>query len=188
MIGETSLLSLPQPNPSIHYQTGNSICTSYLLFIFQSYWTQCSAFITPQKLFQQGAPKPPNCQRQWAFYGPFMWPLYSLWLWYVVFSVFLSYTSVVSRLLVLLPLFISFTSSSSISAMIIPLSTVVPHGWPSLLLTLTLFHPHVEGPSPLSRALTSVFRESFHLASHVHLKFIITQSHAPDPLLRTIML
>lgn len=92
-----------------------------------------------------------------------MWPLYSLPT--VVISSFLSYTSIFSRLspVLLLLLFNSFTNSSSISSVNIPLGTVMPCGCPSLLLTITLFHPHLEDCSLLSWAPSSVF-SCFHSA------------------------
>ena len=127
----------------------------YHLFILQSYWTQSLAFITAQRLFQQRSPKPPNCQRQWALWS-LMWPLYSLSILAAPFFPAPLFSQD-SLLVLLLLLFSSFTDSSSIIFMNIPLGTVVPHGCSSLLLTFAFFHPHVEGLCPLSCTPTSVF-------------------------------
>lgn len=106
-MGETFLFS-HYHNPLLPFTTKlwSVSVLPYLLFILQSYWTQFSAFIMPQKLFQQRLPKPPKYQTQWAFHGILMWPLYSN-LTLVAHS-FLH----LFFLLVLLPLlFGSFTSS-----------------------------------------------------------------------------
>lgn len=174
-MGETFLFS-HYHNPLLPFTTKlwSVSVLPYLLFILQSYWTQFSAFIMPQKLFQQRLPKPPKYQTQWAFHGILMWPLYSN-LTLVAHS-FLH----LFFLLVLLPLlFGSFTSSFFHQLLEYPPGMVA--SWCSSLLTVPLLSTcgGLLIPAPSSELHTSVFSQHFQLTFHVRLKFICTQSHTP---------
>lgn len=66
-------------NPLLPFTTTLWSCLHFLTFYHSSVLLSSgSAFIAPQKLFQQKSPKFPNCQMQRAFDGVLMWALHSV--------------------------------------------------------------------------------------------------------------
>lgn len=167
-------------NPLLPFTATLWSCLHFLTFYHSSVLlSSVSAFITPQKLFQQKSPKFPNCQMQRAFDGVLMWALRSVST--VVAPLFP--TPLYSRLfpsspptafLFLYKLFfhqlLEYPSGPG-GSKLIPFSS-------AHIILFHLCEKDCLSPS-LFWAPTCLFSQHFHLASHTYLKFIFAQSHTP---------
>lgn len=172
-------LSVSQPS-SIHYQTVISACTS-LSSIHSSILLNSSSASLLLNSCPTKVPKPPNYQTQWAPCGVLMWPLSSI----STLGAPLSATVFFSQDSLLILLFIQtlhklFFEQLLDSPCRRPAPRTVAPRWYALL-TVALFHPHVDGFFAASAPArqTSVLSQHPPSASHMRFIFICTHFHAP---------